>query len=342
MRADTAAVLSLIDEARAAGGSEAIQYILAMATLSVEQDALIQQRFPHAMRVSHAGVLPPRLRQRFHLIPASEASAKPPYLVDLLRGAADDGWLSGGGAMVFCADAALAADIHALLEAELPHAAPSLLTEGTAAVTRTGTIAALHAGTSRLLVCTDVASRGLDIPSMRHVVMFDLPSDASKFIHRAGRTARFGRDGQVSCLVQSHELDQYRKCALPLEASNPSHQSTRHAQVLIHTTCRRFLRADSPPLGYRLHEGEALPGTALHKAGGRAGVAMPAERAKPAEQRGWLALGDLSADQASAVTASSNRTPSPRLRSLRLRPTARPTSPPSRRLAAARWPASPP
>jgi superfamily II DNA/RNA helicase len=51
------------------------------------------------------------------------------------------------------------------------------------------------------LVCTDLAARGLDIPDVDHVIMFDFPRNPIDYLHRAGRTARAGKSGRVSALV---------------------------------------------------------------------------------------------------------------------------------------------
>jgi len=161
---DAAAVLNALE--RPEHGA-APQFIMTMATLGAEQDAKLRAGLPSfakAKRVSHAGVLPPTLRQRFHLVPHGD---KPPHLLRLLRDAADDAWLAGGGTMVFCTEAELATDVHALLEEELPSLHPVLLTEGTPAKQRHATIDAVRDGATQLLVCTDSCSRGLDFPTMR-------------------------------------------------------------------------------------------------------------------------------------------------------------------------------
>lgn len=53
----------------------------------------------------------------------------------------------------------------------------------------------------RILVATDVAARGLDIPHIEHVINYDLPQCAEDYIHRIGRTARAGAAGSAMCLV---------------------------------------------------------------------------------------------------------------------------------------------
>lgn len=56
-------------------------------------------------------------------------------------------------------------------------------------------------GEVRLLVCSDVAARGLDIPKVSHVFNFDVPSNSEDYVHRIGRTGRAGRSGEAYTLV---------------------------------------------------------------------------------------------------------------------------------------------
>lgn len=60
-------------------------------------------------------------------------------------------------------------------------------------------------GRQRILVATDVAARGLDIPHIQHVINYDLPQCPEDYIHRIGRTARAGASGAAVCLIAPHE-----------------------------------------------------------------------------------------------------------------------------------------
>ncbi|KAJ1863322.1 hypothetical protein LPJ73_000550 [Coemansia sp. RSA 2703] len=57
----------------------------------------------------------------------------------------------------------------------------------------------------KIMVCTDLASRGLDTTCVRHVVLFDFPTTAADYLHRAGRTARAGARGKVTALVGKND-----------------------------------------------------------------------------------------------------------------------------------------
>jgi ATP-dependent RNA helicase RhlE len=67
-------------------------------------------------------------------------------------------------------------------------------------------IEAFKAGRVRVLVATDVAARGIDIPGVRHVYNYDLPNVAENYVHRIGRTARAGAEGSAIALVAPDEM----------------------------------------------------------------------------------------------------------------------------------------
>ena len=63
--------------------------------------------------------------------------------------------------------------------------------------------------TVNVLVCTDVAARGLDIEGISHVYNYDVPSDAKDYVHRIGRTARAGAEGIAVNIVASRDYDNF-------------------------------------------------------------------------------------------------------------------------------------
>jgi ATP-dependent RNA helicase RhlE len=65
---------------------------------------------------------------------------------------------------------------------------------------RTAALAGFQRGSYRVLVATDVASRGIHVQDIAHVINYDMPADAESFIHRAGRTGRMGESGVASTL----------------------------------------------------------------------------------------------------------------------------------------------
>lgn len=66
--------------------------------------------------------------------------------------------------------------------------------------TRTRTLAGFKKNEIQILVASDVAARGLDIPAVSHVINFDVPSHAEDYVHRIGRTGRAGREGAAFML----------------------------------------------------------------------------------------------------------------------------------------------
>ena len=72
---------------------------------------------------------------------------------------------------------------------------------------RTETLAAFKEGEVNLLVCSDVAGRGLDIEAVSHVINFDVPYNPEDYVHRIGRTGRAGREGRAITLATNEEAE---------------------------------------------------------------------------------------------------------------------------------------
>jgi len=76
---------------------------------------------------------------------------------------------------------------------------------------RLGALHKFTSGSRSILICTDVAARGLDIPSVDLVINFDLPGHGKDYIHRVGRTARAGRSGKAIAMVTQYDVEIYQR-----------------------------------------------------------------------------------------------------------------------------------
>ncbi|MGY5614849.1 ATP-dependent RNA helicase SrmB [Vibrio brasiliensis] len=70
---------------------------------------------------------------------------------------------------------------------------------------RNNAISRFRDGTVNVLLATDVAARGIDLPDVSHVINFDMPRSADVYLHRIGRTARAGKKGNAVSLVEAHD-----------------------------------------------------------------------------------------------------------------------------------------
>lgn len=76
---------------------------------------------------------------------------------------------------------------------------------------RLNTIESFHEGKFRVLVCTDVAARGLDIQGITHIYNFDIPKEPGDYVHRIGRTARAGKEGLVINILCNRDYDNFSR-----------------------------------------------------------------------------------------------------------------------------------
>lgn len=87
---------------------------------------------------------------------------------------------------------------------------------------RTKALAGFKDGNIRVLVATDIAARGLDIPLLPHVVNFELPNIPEDYVHRIGRTGRAGANGEAISLVSHDEADYLRDIEKLLKQKLPT------------------------------------------------------------------------------------------------------------------------
>ncbi|EFP09441.1 hypothetical protein CRE_25313 [Caenorhabditis remanei] len=152
------------------------------------------------------------LKQHYIFIPNKY---KETYLVYLLNEHA------GNSAIVFCATCATAMQIAVMLRQLGMQAVPlhgqmsQVRFERPLQVgsleKRLGSLNKFKSKARDILVCTDVAARGLDIPHVDMVINYDMPSQSKDYVHRVGRTARAGRSGLAITVVTQYDVEGYQK-----------------------------------------------------------------------------------------------------------------------------------
>jgi len=104
---------------------------------------------------------------------------------------------------------------------------------------RQRSLAAFEGGRTRVLVATDIASRGIDVEDISHVINFELPDDPENYVHRIGRTARAGAAGVALSFCGTEEVDRLRsierliRTTLTPDQEQPFHSrmAERHSEI---------------------------------------------------------------------------------------------------------------
>ncbi|MBR9675419.1 DEAD/DEAH box helicase [Candidatus Woesearchaeota archaeon] len=102
---------------------------------------------------------------------------------------------------------------------------------GLAQAKRLKTIELFHKGQFNVLVCTDVAARGLHIEGVTHIYNYDIPSEPGDYVHRIGRTARAGKEGVVINILANRDHDSFSRLI------------TVHREFVIEKVERPYLKA---------------------------------------------------------------------------------------------------
>ena len=98
---------------------------------------------------------------------------------------------------------------------------------------RLGALNKFRAGSRSILVATDVAARGLDIPSVDVVLNFDLPLDSKTYIHRVGRTARAGKSGNAITFVTQYDLELWLRIEDALGKKLKEHETVKEEVMVL-------------------------------------------------------------------------------------------------------------
>jgi len=186
------------------------------------------------------------------------------------------------------------ADGFALVFARTKHGAEKLMKQLAASGFKTASIhgnksqnqreralRALKSGEIQVLVATDVAARGIDIPAVSHVYNFDLPEVPDAYVHRIGRTARAGREGEAIAFCAPDELRLLRDIErlMGIDITVASGQAPSHGEQQAARATRRTGRGHKNGSGERTHR---HAGQGRNKANGNA-HARPGQ--KPAAGR---------------------------------------------------------
>ncbi|KAJ3117955.1 putative ATP-dependent RNA helicase ddx47 [Phlyctochytrium bullatum] len=88
---------------------------------------------------------------------------------------------------------------------------------------RLGALNKFKSGERTILIATDVASRGLDIPGVDIVINYDVPQSSKDYIHRVGRTARAGKSGKSITMVTQYDIEWYQRIEHSLQKKLPEY-----------------------------------------------------------------------------------------------------------------------
>ncbi|TXG77395.1 MAG: DEAD/DEAH box helicase, partial [Rhodocyclaceae bacterium] len=179
------------------------QTMLFSATLEGVVGKLAERVTRNAQRIEIAPPPVDKAKIEQRLLFADNMSHKTRLLDALLKDDALD------QAVVFTSTKRSADDLSALLRSQ-GYAADALhgdMNQGS----RNRTLRSLREGRTRVLVATDVAARGIDVPGISHVINFDLPKQVEDYVHRIGRTGRAGREGVAVSLAMHAERHHVRR-----------------------------------------------------------------------------------------------------------------------------------
>jgi ATP-dependent RNA helicase RhlB len=191
------------------------QTLLFSATLShrVLELAYEHMHEPEKLVVETETITAARVRQKMYF-PANEE--KLPLLIGLLSRS------EGARTMVFVNTKAWVERVARALEKA--HYRVGVLSGDVPQKKRQSLLSKFQRGDLEILVATDVAARGLHIDGVSHVYNFDLPFDAEDYVHRIGRTARLGAEGDAisfACEIYAQglpEIEKYIEQKIPVEA----------------------------------------------------------------------------------------------------------------------------
>ncbi|MEM6945930.1 MAG: DEAD/DEAH box helicase, partial [Pseudomonadota bacterium] len=178
------------------------QTMLFSATMPKQMEELSRAYLtnPRRVQVAPPGKAADKITQSIHFLPKAE---KPAKLREILSRDPD------GLSLVFARTKYGAEKLMKALVADGFNAAS--IHGNKSQGQRERAIKAFRDGSVKVLVATDVAARGIDIPGVGCVVNYELPDTPDNYVHRIGRTARAGREGEAIALCAPEEADLFRQ-----------------------------------------------------------------------------------------------------------------------------------
>ncbi|MFC1801028.1 DEAD/DEAH box helicase [Nanoarchaeota archaeon] len=177
------------------------QTLFFSATISSEIEKLTHKYMDQPIEVRATSMVDPKkLKQIYYDV---ENNMKLSLLIHLLKEE------RSGLVMVFCNTRRMTDFVVKNLRANQIKAIP--IHGGLTQNKRTKTIQMFEGAKAGVLVCTDVAARGLHIEDVSHIYNYDLPKDSKDYVHRIGRTARAGEEGKVVNLLSDRDHDNFSR-----------------------------------------------------------------------------------------------------------------------------------
>ncbi len=213
------------------------QTLLFSATIQSEVVSISQRYMNHPIKVEAENYVDPKkLKQVYYDV---SRNSKVALLVHLLKNE------SSGLVMIFCNTRRNVDFVSKNLKANGVEA--QAIHGGFSQAKRSKTIGDFHSNKTQVLVCTDVAARGLDIPHVSHIYNYDLPVESKEYIHRIGRTARAGKEGKVINVLSEDSYDNFSRVLSDLDVSVPKEETPHVEKVVIKKIERNDRRSFGRP-----------------------------------------------------------------------------------------------
>jgi len=232
------------------------QTLMFSATLSDEVDAIINTFFRAPLRIEAAPVGSPleNISQSAYELPNHYTKLN--MLNHLLE---QDGM---DKVLLFAGSRKLADQLFEHLEAEFPGEA-GIIHSNKAQNTRFMAVENFTQGKFRVLIATDILSRGIDISEVSHVINFDVPETSENYIHRIGRTGRADRKGIAITLIKEKELEMIGKIEVLMGMEIPRCEIPEALEISEKLTLDEQPKINMP--GSKVKPSSYTPGPAFHE-----------------------------------------------------------------------------